>query len=176
MKTVFAYTFPYPFTATERYSLRSCILMLTNREWAQIQKYIPKCCIKLYTSTSKVLDSRRNISLMNRFSGTEWFIILRAVHDKSLFHSLHTHKRQQIFQIVVWLEKLVAHHSYYKWLNISSVKVPLQVQHHPYSTPRRRRVFPVVGTLTAWLSRWDRLQTTASACIPHTQAAWDFCT
>lgn len=93
MKTVFAYKFPYPFTTTEQqYSLRSCTLTLTNREWAQIQKYITKHCIyiKLYTSTSKVLDSCRNLSLMNLFSGSEQFVTQRAIHDKTLFHSLHT--------------------------------------------------------------------------------------
>lgn len=114
MKTVLAYKFPYPFTATEQYSLRSCTLTLTNREWAQIQKYITKHCIyiKLYTSTSKVLDSCRNLSLMNLFSGSEQFVIQRAIHDKTPFHSLHTHERQKIFHIVVWLEKQAAHHSY----------------------------------------------------------------
>ena len=171
MKRVFAYKFPYPFTVTQWHRLRSCILTLTNRVWTQIQKYIPKCrsFIKLYTNTSKVPDSHRNLSLMNLFSSTQQFIIQRAASDKILFHSLYTHTRQQIFQIVVRREKLAAHHSCYTRLNVSLAKAPLSILNPQKESSVSRGGNPDGSAVTV---RWTPdHSTTAPTCVPRTQAA-----
>lgn len=141
-----------------------------DNEWAQ--KYIPKCSLvtKLYSSTSKVPVLHRNLSLMNLFSGTEWFVIQSTVHDKTVFHSLLTCKREQIFQIVVWLEKLFTTSG--TRLNISSVT---QFQHCPYSIPLRgRKSVPHGGNLDYTALTTRQTPDHRSTHIPHTQTTRDF--
>lgn len=86
-------------------------------------------------------------------------------------HSLHTRQREQIFQIVVWLEKLFTTSG--TWLNTSSVK-----QFPPLSilNPLEGKRVPNGGNLDYTALTMRQTPEHRSTYIPHTQTAGDFCT